>query len=249
MTPSAPAAGTGASPGGGSVRAATGTKLVCKGRATTRGSVTIRGNSNRDFLSESGFEAGLARMVGRDGVKEGWMKKAPSRHTALRCSVPHREGPMQCVLALVLTSLLLAGGPVARSTQAETTAQTLRADFLKVVDRPRVPPAPSPAKLRAENGYRQELLSFASESDQRVPLLILRKGEPRDRQAIAIVLHGTGGSKEGTRAPGSGHCAHGRTEDVRVPSSHRAIFSVMRCCEVTSSDGVDKGGGSGLTIH
>jgi len=62
-----------------------------------------------------------------------------------------------------------------------------------------VPPAPSPAKLSIENGYGQELLSFASESDERVPLLILRKGERRGRQPVVIVLHGTGGSKEGTR--------------------------------------------------
>lgn len=107
---------------------------------------------------------------------------------------------MQCVLAVILTSLLVTGvGKAAPRTQAETGAQTLRADFLKVIDRPRVAPAPSPAKLSVENGYRQELLSFASERDERVPLLILRKGERRDRLPVAIVLHGTGGSKEGTR--------------------------------------------------
>jgi hypothetical protein len=106
---------------------------------------------------------------------------------------------MRGVLAVILTGLLLLGGPAAPRAQAETVDQTLRADFLKVIDRPRVPPAPSPAKLSVENGYRQELLSFASESDERVPLLILRKGERRDRQPVVIILHGTGGSKEGTR--------------------------------------------------
>ena len=107
---------------------------------------------------------------------------------------------MRCVLAVILTIMLvLRAGPVAPCTQAETVPQTLRADFLKVIDRPRVPPAPSPAKLSIENGYGQELLSFASESDERVPLLILREGERRGRQPVVIVLHGTGGSKEGTR--------------------------------------------------
>ena len=107
---------------------------------------------------------------------------------------------MRRVLAVILTGLLVPGaGPAAPRAQAETVAQTLRADFLKAIDRPRVPPAPSPAKLSVENGYRQELLSFASEKDERVPLLILRKGERRDRQPVVIVLHGTGGSKEGTR--------------------------------------------------
>jgi hypothetical protein len=45
---------------------------------------------------------------------------------------------MRCVLALVLTGLLvLAAGPVAPRTRAEPAAQTLRADFLKVIDRAR----------------------------------------------------------------------------------------------------------------
>jgi dienelactone hydrolase len=107
---------------------------------------------------------------------------------------------MRSVLAVILTGLLvLEAGPAVPGTQAETVAQSLRTDFLEVIDRPRVPPAPSPAKLSVERGYRQELLSFASESDERVPLLILRKGERHDRQPVTIVLHGTGGSKEATR--------------------------------------------------
>jgi len=82
---------------------------------------------------------------------------------------------MRSVLAVILTGLLvLEAGPAVPGTQAETVAQRLRTDFLEVIDRPRVPPAPSPAKLSVERGYRQELLSFASESDERVPLLILK---------------------------------------------------------------------------
>jgi dienelactone hydrolase len=51
-----------------------------------------------------------------------------------------------------------------------------------------------------ENGYSQELISFASESNERVPVLILQKGERRGRRAVVVALHGTGGSKEGMRA-------------------------------------------------
>jgi dienelactone hydrolase len=53
--------------------------------------------------------------------------------------------------------------------------------------------------VTTERGYRQELLSFASEPGERVPVLVLRKDPGPQRRAVAIALHGTGGSKEGMR--------------------------------------------------
>lgn len=109
---------------------------------------------------------------------------------------------MRVVLAAFLTvgCLLVAGSrQAAAQTRTPSDAGTVRANFLAVISRPRVPPAPSPAKVTVENGYHQELLSFASEGHERVPLLILKKGQQRERQAVVIVLHGTNGSKEGMR--------------------------------------------------
>jgi dienelactone hydrolase len=75
----------------------------------------------------------------------------------------------------------------------------VRSDFLRTIERPRGPLAPSPAERSVANGYSQELLSFASEPGERVPLLVLKKGAQPGRRAVVIALHGTGGSKEGMR--------------------------------------------------
>ena len=76
---------------------------------------------------------------------------------------------------------------------------TLRAEFLRTITRPAVPLAPTPGKLTVEDGYRQELLTFASEPGERVPVLIISKQEARGRRPVIIALHGTGGSKESER--------------------------------------------------
>jgi dienelactone hydrolase len=68
-----------------------------------------------------------------------------------------------------------------------------------VINRPRVAAAPSSPRISLENGYTQELLSFESESDERVPLLVIKKPQQRGRRAVVIALHGTNGSKESMR--------------------------------------------------
>ncbi len=110
---------------------------------------------------------------------------------------------MRFVLAVILTigCLLVVGSrPSAAQRPTQNVATSTRADFLQVINRPRVPLSPSAAKLTVENGYSQERVSFVSERDENVPLLILKKGQRRDRQPVIIALHGTGGSKEGMRA-------------------------------------------------
>lgn len=106
----------------------------------------------------------------------------------------------QAVGALLTTAAVLAVTvmPAASQTPGLTPAER-RASFLKLIDRPRVPAAPSAAVVTVENGHRQERLSFASERDERVPLLFIGKADPARPQAVVIVLHGTGGSKEGMR--------------------------------------------------
>jgi dienelactone hydrolase len=104
--------------------------------------------------------------------------------------------------AFLTLGFLLAfwAGPGSAQSSTESLVATIRADFLDVLDRPRVPLAPSPAEVTVVNGYSQELLSFASESSERVPLMLLKKGEQPERRAVVIALHGTGGRKEGMRS-------------------------------------------------
>jgi dienelactone hydrolase len=94
----------------------------------------------------------------------------------------------------VLPVLVLIG-----ALAAAVTADSTRADFLQVISRPKAPLAASQPIASNENGYSQERLSFASEPNERVPVLIVKKAQRRERQAVVIALHGTGGSKDGMR--------------------------------------------------
>lgn len=96
-------------------------------------------------------------------------------------------------------ALVIRTAPDAAQTSSQNGVEATRAAFLQVINRPKVPLAPSLAKVTVENGYSQELVSFASEPEEMVPVLILEKGPRRDRHAVVIALHGTGGSKESMR--------------------------------------------------
>ncbi len=73
---------------------------------------------------------------------------------------------------------------------------TIRKDFLKMIDRPRVALASELKKQSEADGLEQWHLSFAAEAAQRVPGLIV-KTPSTNRRPVVIVLHGTGGNKEG----------------------------------------------------
>ncbi len=102
------------------------------------------------------------------------------------------------MIALLL-ALCLAAAPPAKPA-------AIRAAFTKQLDRPRVPLDPKLADTTtAADGTITERLSIASEKKrdgtiERVPMLIVRPtpGTAPRRPAV-IVLHGTGGSKEGQR--------------------------------------------------
>lgn len=74
-------------------------------------------------------------------------------------------------------------------------AQT-RAAFLHMIDRPRVPLAPAVKELPSTDGLKHEYVTYAAEKGERVPGIILKKDD-RSRRPAVIVLHGTGGTKEG----------------------------------------------------
>ena len=76
-----------------------------------------------------------------------------------------------------------------------------RADFLKMIDRPRVPLAAEITELPAEKdkSLAEFHFSFAADAQQRVPGVLIKKLEAADakssRRPVVIALHGTGGSK------------------------------------------------------
>jgi dienelactone hydrolase len=82
----------------------------------------------------------------------------------------------------------------------------VRADFLKLLDRPRVlfNVKIDQTKRDEDEDVVIERLSFASEKradgeEERVPVLLIRPTKRTKKLPAVIVLHGTGGSKEGQR--------------------------------------------------
>jgi len=76
-----------------------------------------------------------------------------------------------------------------------TPAADVRADFLKLVERPRVRLSPKVEEWPATNGIAQFHFSFASDKEQRVPGMLMKTADSRVRRPVVIALHGTGGSK------------------------------------------------------
>jgi dienelactone hydrolase len=109
-------------------------------------------------------------------------------------------------LALTLLFLfpvtLLAEEP----KRAYPPAAEVKAAFLKLLDRPKVllDVQTDDTRREEEDGVVLERLSFATEKKadghmERVPVLLARPKERTTRLPAVIVLHGTGGTKEGQR--------------------------------------------------
>ena len=75
-----------------------------------------------------------------------------------------------------------------------------RADFLRVVERPRVALAPQAGTLPATNGLAQIYFSFSADAQNRVPGFLIKSAASQGRRPVVIALHGTGGSKSGMTA-------------------------------------------------
>ncbi|HEX5220293.1 MAG TPA: alpha/beta fold hydrolase [Verrucomicrobiae bacterium] len=76
-----------------------------------------------------------------------------------------------------------------------STATTIRAEFLKRIQRPRVGLAPELKALPATNGVAYSHFTFASDADERVPGLLLKLEHSTNQRPVVIALHGTGGNK------------------------------------------------------
>jgi len=128
---------------------------------------------------------------------------------------------MPLVLAFLLAATAFA--------QTDTT----RAEFLHLIDRPRVPLAPAESPAAAE-GVEEIRFSYAADANQRVPGILLRASPaPSRRRPVVIALHGTGGNKEGQlpllrRLAGLGFIAiaiDGRYHGERAGGSGRAAYN------------------------
>lgn len=78
-----------------------------------------------------------------------------------------------------------------------SAADDVRANFLKLIDRPRVPLAAKMTPAPATDGLLQFAFSYAADADTRVPGILVKTAAPTSaRQPVVIYLHGTGGKKE-----------------------------------------------------
>jgi dienelactone hydrolase len=107
------------------------------------------------------------------------------------------------VPACLLTAALGAGATIGAASTAPRVPQesadssaATRAAFLKLIDRPRVPLAPE-VRSRTDADLTAEDLSFAVQAGERVPTLLIKRQDASGRRPVVIVLHGTGGNKEG----------------------------------------------------
>jgi dienelactone hydrolase len=96
--------------------------------------------------------------------------------------------------ALFISAIAVLMVPFAMSG-ADRSPEETRAAFLKVIERPGVPAAATET-VDQLGDFQRVKFSYDSEKNQRVPGFILRQ-PGKSRRAAVIVLHGTGGSKEG----------------------------------------------------
>src|SRR5262245_65056042 len=110
---------------------------------------------------------------------------------------------MRSHLLAIASLLLVAVGLAAQDTKPQYPPPAeVKAAFLKLLERPRVPLNPKTGDTKTENGLIIEHLSFASEKkpngdEERVPVLIVRPEKSDKKLPAVIALHGTGGNKEG----------------------------------------------------
>ena len=93
----------------------------------------------------------------------------------------------------------LAGiGLVMALNSARLDAADSRAEFLKLLERPHVSLAAAAREIPAKDGLVRIDFSYSADADNRVPGILLKSATASaGRRPVVIVLHGTGGTKEG----------------------------------------------------
>ena len=112
-----------------------------------------------------------------------------------------REYSQIYVLVVLMTLFGLAvssRGMAQQAVGSATNPAQTRAAFLQMLDRPRVPLAAEVNALPGTEGLVYEHFTYAAEKTQRVPGILLKQDVSASiRRPVVIVLHGTGGTKEG----------------------------------------------------
>lgn len=97
---------------------------------------------------------------------------------------------------LPATVLAFACAGAAVGVAQEPDVPRVRAAFLQMIARPRVPLAPETRPRPDSGSYRAEQFSFAVEAGERVPGIFLKSARAQGKQPAVIFLHGTGSRKE-----------------------------------------------------
>lgn len=110
----------------------------------------------------------------------------------------HKQFPPRWMMAvLALASMAIADERPPRQVPG---GNDRREQFLKLIDRPRVPLNAAEKKVGpSAEGRVVTRFSFDSEAGQRVPGLAVAKDADTSRKPVVIVLHGTGGDKDQLR--------------------------------------------------
>lgn len=88
----------------------------------------------------------------------------------------------------------------AYNQSAYPDAASRRSAFLKIIERPLVAPAPELQSGPDDQGLSVEHLSFTVEAGERATALIMQPRGRTGRRPVVIYLHGTGSSKDRSRA-------------------------------------------------
>lgn len=114
---------------------------------------------------------------------------------------------LQVRLAWLTVGLLASPALYAQDRPAVyPSAADVKADFLKLLDRPRVPLDVQVLETKVEkSGLTSERISLATQKradgqTERIPMLLVRPTKVAGKLPVVIVLHGTGGNKESQRA-------------------------------------------------
>ncbi len=118
----------------------------------------------------------------------------PARSSLVSRVIARSHAPMnpRALFFTLLAALLASGSPL--------FATDTRADFLKLIDRPRMLLAPEvKSAATSADGIQQLDFTYAADADNRVPGILLKSSDwasgGNARRPVVICLHGTGGSK------------------------------------------------------
>ncbi len=89
--------------------------------------------------------------------------------------------------------LSLAGAAPAPS---RPSSQDPRADFLKLIERPRVPLAAETHAIGTVGGITEFRFTYVTEKGQTVPGMLVKQAAGTGRRPVVVALHGTNGKKE-----------------------------------------------------